>query len=80
MIPYLRSSSGSLAIFAAIRRASSRVSNLDVQFSAKLLDEGTSRRRVGKAPPKIDLGFFYNSPSVPHLNVSRFMKMQHPAV
>ena len=62
-----------------IRRASSLVSNLDVQFSAKLLDKGASRRQVGKAPPKIDLGFFYNSPSVPHLNVSRFMKMHHPA-
>ena len=61
------------------RSAASLVSNLDVQFSAKLLDKGASRRRVGKAPPKIDLGFFYNSSSVPHLNVSRFMKMQHPA-
>jgi len=52
-----RASSGSLAIFTAIRRASSRVSNLNVQFSAKLLDKGASRRRVGKAPSKIDLGF-----------------------
>jgi hypothetical protein len=38
-------------------------------FSPKLLDKGVSRRRVGKAPPKIGLGFSYNSPSVPHLDL-----------
>jgi hypothetical protein len=76
----LLSSSGNFAIFAAIRRTSSRASNLNVQFSAKLLDKGASRRRVGKAPSKIDFGFSYNFPPMPHLNVSRFMKMQHPAV
>ena len=41
--------------------------------SAKLLDERSGCLQIGKAPSKIDLGFYSNVPPVPHLNVSRFM-------
>src|SRR5262249_50221611 len=49
-----RSSSGSLAIFAAIRRVSSRVSNLRVgERTAELFDKGEGRHQIGEAPPII---------------------------
>jgi hypothetical protein len=40
---------------------------------------GGSRRHIRKAPPKIDLVFSDNSPSVSNLNLSRLVKAHHPA-
>ena len=78
----LRNSSGSLAIFAAIRCASSRSASwfFGLQnFSAELFLERAGRLQIGKAPSKVNLVFYDNSPSVPHLNFSRAVKVHHPA-
>ena len=83
----LRNNSGSLAIFAAIRRASSRVNqltrgpialqpSLDEQtLAAKLFDEGVSRGRIGKAPAIMGFAAPQNSASMSQLNVSRFVEL-----
>jgi hypothetical protein len=48
-------------------------------FSAKLLDKGASRRRVGKAPAIINFALPSDSTSMSRLNVSRMMKLKDPA-
>jgi hypothetical protein len=76
------SSSGNLAKFTAILRASSRASALSgnalQNFSAELFHERAGRGQIGKAPPKIDLAFYNNPPSVPGLNFSRPVKVHYP--
>jgi hypothetical protein len=47
--------------------------------STKLFHELTGRGCLGKTPPKTDLAFSNNSPSVPRLNFSRPVKVHHPA-
>jgi len=76
------SSPGSLAMLAAIRRASSRSASwlFGLQnFSAELFLERAGRLRIGKTPSKVDLVFYDNSPSVLHLNFSEAVKVHHPA-
>ena len=71
---------GSLAIFAAIRRASSRGSVIRfVERSAKLFDEFVSNQQIGKAPSIIKLPFLQNCTSVSRLNMSCFVKLNDPA-
>jgi hypothetical protein len=64
----LRSSSGSLAIFAAIRRALA-------ELSTELFDEVASGCQIGKAPAVEDLLLPINRTSVMRLNMSRLMKI-----
>jgi hypothetical protein len=49
-------------------------------FSAELFHERAGASQIGKTPPKIDLAFSNNCPSMPRLNVSRLMKLNDPAV
>jgi hypothetical protein len=65
-----------LAIFAAIRRASSRVS--DVNRSAKLFDEGLGRRQIRKTEAIIRLAFLQNYMAVSRLHMSRVVKVHNP--
>ena len=48
--------------------------------SAKLLDEGVSRRQIGKAPAIIKVTFLFNRPSMSRRKCSCFVKLNHPAV
>ena len=68
----LRNSSGSLAIFAAIRRALA-------ELSTELIDEGASGCQIRKAPAVKDLLLPSNRTSVMWLNMSRLMKIYDPA-
>ena len=63
---------GSLAIFAAIRRASS-----GVQRSIKLFDEGACRRQIGKPTTIIEFTFLFNCLSMTGFNVSRVVKVHN---
>ena len=80
---YLRINTGSLAIFAASRPASSRAlasSQFGLQnFSVELFHERIGRGQIGKTPPKIGLPFSDNSPSMSRLNFSRPVKVRHSA-
>jgi hypothetical protein len=49
------------------------------KFSAELFSESGGRVRIEKTPPKINLAFSDNSPSIPRPNFSRPMKVHHPA-
>src|SRR5262245_18446732 len=68
-------------MFTAIRRASSRSASWFFlqNFSAELFLERAGGLRIGKTPPKVDLVFYDNSPSVPHLNFSGVVKVHYPA-
>jgi hypothetical protein len=48
-------------------------------FSVELFHERAGRLQIRKTPPKIDLAFSNNSPSIPRLNFSRPVKVHHPA-
>jgi len=72
--------SGSLAIFAAIRRASSVLPNWSRNFTAKLFDESVGHRRVRKTPAIIRLALLQNYMAVSRLDVSRIVKLHDPAV
>jgi hypothetical protein len=47
-------------------------------FSVELFHERAGRLQIRKTPPKIDLAFSNNSPSIPCLNFSRPVKVHHP--
>jgi hypothetical protein len=47
-------------------------------FSVELFHERAGRLQIGKTPPKIDVASFNNSSSIPRLNFSRAVKVQHP--
>jgi hypothetical protein len=49
------------------------------KFSAELFYERVGRAQIGKTPPKIDLSFCDNSPSVPHLSFAQPVKVHYPA-
>jgi hypothetical protein len=49
------------------------------KFSAELFHEVAGSGKIGKTPPKIDLVFSNNSPSVPRLDLSRPVKVHYPA-
>jgi hypothetical protein len=48
-------------------------------FPAELFFEHAGHVQIRKTPPKIDLAFSDNSPSIPRLNFSRPVKVHHPA-
>ena len=80
----VRTSATALAAFAisaAIRRTLSRSASYFFCRTSppKLLLERAGGLRIGKTPPKIDLVFYDNSPSVPHLNFSGTVKVDYPA-
>jgi hypothetical protein len=78
-----RTSSGSFAIFAAIRRASSRLERLSLgDRSAKLLDERSGCLQIGKAPAIMRFtcsSYRTCTASVSRLNVPRVVKSHNPA-
>ena len=68
--------------FTAIRRGLSRVSFLMFgwqNFSTELFYEPAGIGQGRKTPAKIDLAVSNNSPSMPHLNFSRLVKVCYPA-
>jgi hypothetical protein len=72
-----------LAIFAAIRRASWRMSDFALplyDFPGKFFDERTSRYKIGKAPTSIGLALPDTSATLPDSNVSRIVEVQYAAV
>jgi hypothetical protein len=74
--------SGNRAIFAAIRRASSRGQQLRSglqNFSAELFHECPGHCQIGKTPSKIDLALSDNPSSMPRLNFSRPTKVHDAA-
>jgi hypothetical protein len=71
-------SSGNFAIFAAIRRASLRVSHMFIDRSAKLFDEGVGRREVRKTPAIIRLAVLQNYMAMSRTDVSRIVKVHDP--
>jgi hypothetical protein len=48
-------------------------------FSVELFHKCAGRGQIGKTPPKIDLAFSNNYPSMPNLNFFRPVKVRHPA-
>jgi hypothetical protein len=48
-------------------------------LSVELFHERAGCLQIRKTPPKIDLAFSNNSPSIPCLNFSRPVKVHHPA-
>jgi hypothetical protein len=48
-------------------------------LTAELFNKRASRVRIRKTPSKKELTFSNNSPSMPRLNFSRPVKVQHPA-
>src|SRR6516165_12357111 len=48
-------------------------------FSAELFHKRAGRGQTGKTPPKIDLAFSNNSPSLSRLNFSQPVKVHHVA-
>jgi len=65
-----------LAILLAIRRASSRVSNLRVgERTAELFDKGEGRHQIGEALPIIVFAAPRICASMPQLKLSRFVEI-----
>jgi hypothetical protein len=48
-------------------------------FSVELFHERAGRLQIRKTPPKMDLAFSNDSPSIPCLNFSRPVKVHHLA-
>jgi hypothetical protein len=75
----LHISSGSLAIFAAIRRVLGSSPKWLRNLTTELFNKRASRVRIRKTPSKKEFTFSNKSPSMPRLNFSRPVKVQHPA-
>jgi hypothetical protein len=71
--------SASLAMFTAIRRASSRAGARFVERSAKVFEEVASRAQIGKAPPTVGLVVLSNPTPMSRPNMSRLMKVHNLA-